>query len=139
MIVEDVRFSRSRFCCWWWWLLWLLALMTMLMVILKLFIRLKHLISEQGGRTWQPFVGGKNGHENFRQAHIYKFRDKCVVFARKRKFAKLTHWNMQYIPCNSALLAQETPKKALFLPKDLQKVRKSRQIIIRDKIVYVRA
>ena len=22
----------------------------------------------QGGRTWQPFVGGKNGHENFRQA-----------------------------------------------------------------------
>ena len=27
------------------------------------------------------------------------------------------------------------PKKALFLPKDLQKVRKSRQIFIRDKIV----
>ena len=21
----------------------------------------------QGGRTWQPFVGGKNGHENFRR------------------------------------------------------------------------
>ena len=38
---------------------------------------------------------------------------------------------MQYIPCNSALLAQEAlflPKKALFMPKDLQKkVRKSRQ------------
>ena len=31
------------------------------------------------GRTWQPFVGGKNGHEHFRQAHIYNFRDKCVV------------------------------------------------------------
>ena len=31
------------------------------------------------------------------------------------------------------------PKKALFLPKDLQKVRKSRQILIRDKIAYVRA
>ena len=49
---------------------------------------------------------------------------------------------MQYIPCNSALLAQEAlflPKKALFLPKDLQKVRKSRQILIRDKIAYVRA
>ena len=29
------------------------------------------------------------------------------------------------------------PKKALFLPKDLQKVRKSRQILIHDKIVYV--
>ena len=31
------------------------------------------------------------------------------------------------------------PKKAPFLPKDLQKVRKSRQILIRDKIAYVRA
>ena len=41
---------------------------------------------------------------------------------------------MQYIPCNSALLAQEAlflPQKALFMPKDLQKkVRKSRQILI---------
>ena len=27
----------------------------------------------------------------------------------------------------------------LFLPKDLQKVRKSRQILIRNKIAYVRA
>ena len=33
----------------------------------------------QGGRTWQPFVGGKNGNENFRQARIYNFRDKCVM------------------------------------------------------------
>ena len=45
---------------------------------------------KQGGRTWQPFVGGKNGHENFRQALIYNFRNKCVVFARNRKFANLT-------------------------------------------------
>ena len=47
---------------------------------------------------------------------------------------------MQYIPCNSALLAQETlflTKKGTFLPKDLQKVRKLRQILIRDKIAYV--
>ena len=44
----------------------------------------------QGGRTWQLFVGGKNGHENFRQAGIYNFREKCVVFARNRKFANLT-------------------------------------------------
>ena len=44
----------------------------------------------QGGRTWQPFVGDKNGHENFRQVHIYNFRDKFVVFARNRKFANLT-------------------------------------------------
>ena len=52
----------------------------------------------QGGRTWQPFVGGKNGHENFGQARIYNFRDKCVVFVRNRKFANLT----------LALLAQQT-------------------------------
>ena len=44
----------------------------------------------QGGRTWQPFVGGKNGHENFRQTRIYNFRNKCVVFVRNRKFANLT-------------------------------------------------
>ena len=44
----------------------------------------------QGGRTWQPFAGGKNGHENFRQARIHNFLDKCVVFARNRKFANLT-------------------------------------------------
>ena len=84
----------------------------------------------QGSRTWQPFVGGKNGHENFRQMRIYNFRDKCVVFARNLKFSNLTQYNMQYIPC----------KSALFMPKDLQKkVRKSRQILIRDKIAYVRA
>ena len=50
---------------------------------------------------------------------------------------------MQYIPCNSALLAQGAlflPKKALFMLKDLQKkVRKSGQILIRDKIACVRA
>ena len=51
----------------------------------------KCLTLDQGGRTWQPFVGGKNGHENFCQARIYNFRDKCVIFARNRKFANLTH------------------------------------------------
>ena len=45
---------------------------------------------DQGGRTWQSFVGSKNGNENIRQARIYNFRVKCVVFARNRKFAKLT-------------------------------------------------
>ena len=44
----------------------------------------------QGGKTWQPFVGSKNGNENFRQTRIYNFCVKCVVFARNRKFAKLT-------------------------------------------------
>ena len=62
----------------------------------------------QGGRTWQHFVGGKNGRENFRQAYIYNFCDKFVIFARNRKFANLTQIDMQYIPCNSAQLAQET-------------------------------
>ena len=49
----------------------------------------QHDNQDQGGRTWQPFVGSKNGNENFRQARIYNFRDKCVVFARNRKFALL--------------------------------------------------
>ena len=44
----------------------------------------------QGGRTWQPFVGSKNGNANFRQARIYNFCIKCGVFAHNRKFAKLT-------------------------------------------------
>ena len=59
--------------------------------------------------------GSKNGQANFHQAHIYNFRDKCVVFARNIKFSNLTQENMQYIPCNSALLAQALilPKKAL--------------------------
>ena len=47
-------------------------------------------IMQQGGRTWQPFVRGKNGHENFRQARIYNFRDKCDALARNHKFANLT-------------------------------------------------
>ena len=56
----------------------------------KVALSLKLFPSHQGGRTWQPFVGSKNGNENFRQARIYNFRVKCVVFARNRKFAKLT-------------------------------------------------
>ena len=43
---------------------------------------------------------------------------------------------MQYTLCNSGLLAQETlslTQKGIFLAKDLQKVRKSQQILIRDK------
>ena len=67
----------------------------------------------QGGRSWQPFVGGKNGHKNFGQARIYHFCDKCIVFAHNSKFANLIQYNMQYILCDSALLAKE----ALFLTK----------------------
>ena len=88
-------------------------------------------IGTQGGRTWQPFVRSKNGNENFRQARIYNFCDKCVVFARNCKFASLTQYNMQYIPCNSAFLAQETQfltQKALYCPKI------SKKCVNRDKI-----
>ena len=58
---------------------------------------LKYLIdiyAYQGGRTWQPFVGGKNSHENFRQTRNYNVREKCVVFAHNRKFANLTQYNV---------------------------------------------
>ena len=36
------------------------------------------------------------------------FCDKFIIIARNCKFANLIHYNLQYIPCNSALLAQET-------------------------------
>ena len=70
----------------------------------------------QGGRSWQPFGESKNGH-NFCQARIYYFRNKRIVFACNCKFANLTQYNMQYIPCNSALLAQKTLFLAQSLPK----------------------
>ena len=61
-----------------------------LMVMLaELYLPTKKILG-QGGRTWQPFVGSKKGNENFRQARINNFRAKCFVFARNRKFAKLT-------------------------------------------------
>ena len=43
---------------------------------------------------WQNLAafrrGSKMAMKNFRQTRIYNFRDKCVVFERKRKFANLT-------------------------------------------------
>ena len=48
----------------------------------------------QGGRSWQPFVEGKKGHENFRQARIYYFGDKCILLAHNPNFANLTQYNM---------------------------------------------
>ena len=68
-----------------------------------------HSILNNSFSQWQgETIWSYLGTENFRQARIYNFRVNCVVFARDRKFAQLTRWNMQYIPCNSALLAQET-------------------------------
>ena len=63
----------------------LLALL-FLLPMLTLFTQSKKLCSKkaidstmQGGRTWQPFVGSKNGNANFRQTRIYNFRVGCVV------------------------------------------------------------
>ena len=45
--------------------------------------------------------------------------EKCVVFARNCKFDNLIQYNMQYISCGNALLAQETlllSQKTLFDP-----------------------
>ena len=42
---------------------------------------------------WQDLAGfrrGQKGHEIFRQARFYNFRDKCVVFARNLKFSNST-------------------------------------------------
>ena len=57
---------------------------------MMLLMVMKVMKGDQGGRTWQPFVGSKNGNENFRQARIYNFCVKCVDFARNHKFAQLT-------------------------------------------------
>ena len=96
-----------------------------LVIILILTNFEKKLPSEQGGRSWQPFGEGKNGHQSFRQPRICYFRDKCIVFARNCKFANLIQYSKQYVPCNDALLAQET----LLLSQVFQKVCKSRQTL----------
>ena len=61
----------------------------------------------QGGRSWQPFGEGKEGHKNFRQARIYFFFcGKCVVFARDCKFENLTEYNMPYGALNRTITAK---------------------------------
>ena len=64
------------------------------------------------------------------------FSRKRVVFARNGKFANFTPYNMQYMPCKSALLVQETlflPQKALFWSTKFQRVRILQQINIATK------
>ena len=65
---------------------------------------------------------------------VYYFRDKYVVFTRNCKFAHLIQCNMQYIPCNSALLTQGTlfltPKKHFHRPET------SRNCVNRDISQY---
>ena len=57
-----------------------------------------HYLCLQGGRTWQPFVGSKNGNGNFRQARIYNFCVKCVVFASPTFSAGATRAPVQLLP-----------------------------------------
>ena len=60
-----------------------------------------------------------------------------AIFATNASFLRaienLIQYNVQYIPCKNALLAQKhwcCPKKALFCPQVSQKVRKSQRILI---------
>ena len=51
------------------------------------------------------------------------FHDKCVIFAHNCKYANSIQYNMQYTPCNNALIAHKTlllSQKNTFLPKDFQ-------------------
>ena len=53
---------------------------------------------------------------------------KCVVFARNCNFVHLIQCNMEDIPCNNTLLAQETlllSQNNTLLPQVIQKVSKS--------------
>ena len=58
---------------------------------------------DQGGRSWQPFGEGKNGHTSFRQARFCYFCDKCVVFERICKFTNLNQYNMKYVATSATL------------------------------------
>ena len=73
---------------------------------------------------WQQLAAFRRG-QKFRQAHICYFRDKCVVFACNCKFANLNQYVVQYLPCYTVLLPQETlllSQKSTFLPQVFQKV-----------------
>ena len=52
-----------------------------LMVMLaELYLPTKRILG-QGGRTWQPFVGGKNCHENFRKRIFTIFATNASFFS----------------------------------------------------------
>ena len=93
----------------------------------------------QGGRCWQPFREGKMATKVFVR-HVFVC-DKCDVFARNCKISNSNQYNIQYISCKSALLAQETlylTQKSTFWPKVFQKVHKLRQLLILQQISVLR-
>ena len=62
-----------------------------------------------------------------KKARMSYFATNASFLARNGKLAKLIHYNMQYMPCDNALLTQKQsccPKKH-FLPQVFQKVCKS--------------
>ena len=71
--------------------------------------------------SWQPFCEGKNGHTNFRHSRIYNFRRFNSVYYA------MYHVLVHFLPKKRCF---DREKKTLFLSKDFQKVRNSRQIII---------
>ena len=46
------------------------------------------IIIGQGGRSWQPFVRGTNGHKNFRQAQILPFSRQMRRFCAQLQICK---------------------------------------------------
>ena len=56
---------------------------------------IKHLL-RPGWQKLAAFRREQKWPQNFRQARICYFHDKCVVFARNCKFAHLIQYNMQY-------------------------------------------
>ena len=71
-------------------------------------------ICASGWQKLAAFRRMRKWPQSFCQACNCYFRDKFVIFARNCKFANSIHYDMQYIPSNSALLAQET---LIFTPK----------------------
>ena len=107
-------------------------LFTYLNSILEIYPKIENLVPPSRWQKLAAFRRTQKWSQNFRQARICFFRDKFIIIARNCKFANLIHYNLQYIPCNSAFLAQEVlnlSKKAFVLPKVFQKVRKSQQIL----------
>ena len=70
-----------------------------------------------GGQSRDIFRGGPD-----KKITLYYFATNVLFLARNCNFASFTQYNLQYIPCNSALLAQEKlfmSQKSTFLPNNL--------------------